>query len=119
MATEEQVRESLQEVLVPGAMRSLVKLNLVRRVTISNKKVKIGLASAALDIEAQDWIKSKVRDVIRKLPGVKVAQVDFLEGKPSELNQVRQIVAVMSGKGGVGKVAGCRSYWTFPGTPRP
>jgi metal-sulfur cluster biosynthetic enzyme len=30
MVTEEQVRESLNEVLVPGIMRSVVGLNLVR-----------------------------------------------------------------------------------------
>jgi hypothetical protein len=30
MATEQQVRESLEEILTPGAMRSPVKLNLVR-----------------------------------------------------------------------------------------
>jgi hypothetical protein len=33
MLTGEQVRESLEEVLVPGVMRSLVKLNLVRQVS--------------------------------------------------------------------------------------
>ncbi|MFC1935454.1 P-loop NTPase [Chloroflexota bacterium] len=103
MAIEEQVRESLQEVVVPGAMRSLVKLNLVRQVTVSDQKVNISLTSAALDMDAQDWIKAKVRDVIKKVPGVKEIEVDFVGGKPQEFNEISHVVAVMSGKGGVGK----------------
>jgi hydrogenase maturation protease len=103
MPTEEQVRESLEEVLVPGAMRSLVKLNLVRQVAVSDQKVTISLASAALNPEAQDWIRAKAGGVLRKLPGVKEAEICFVDAKPKELNQIRHVVAVMSGKGGVGK----------------
>jgi hydrogenase maturation protease len=103
MATEDQVRESLEEVLVPGAMRSLVKLNLVRRVAVSDQKVTISLASAALNPEAQDWIRAKAGGVLRRLPGVKEAEICFVDAKPKELNQIRHVVAVMSGKGGVGK----------------
>jgi Mrp family chromosome partitioning ATPase len=103
MITEEQVRETLEGVLVPGAMRSLVKLNLVRQVAISDQKVNITLASAALNQATQDWLKAKVHDIATKLPGVKEAQVGFIEAKPKELNDIRRVVAVMSGKGGVGK----------------
>ncbi len=39
MVTEEQVRESLKEVLVPEVMRSLVKLNLVREVMVSYQRL--------------------------------------------------------------------------------
>jgi Mrp family chromosome partitioning ATPase len=103
MATEEQVRESLNEVLVAGPMRSLVMLNLVRGVKVSKQKVSITLASTALNKEAQDWVRSKVKSVVEKLPDVKEVEVEFTEVKPGELNQVNHIVAVMSGKGGVGK----------------
>ena len=103
MVTEEQVRESLEQVLVPGAMRSLVKLNLVRQVAVHDQKVTISLASAALSQGTQDWLRAKVHDIARKLPEVKEAEIDFVEAKPKELNEVRHVVAVMSGKGGVGK----------------
>lgn len=103
MPTEGQIRESLEEILVPGSMRSLVKLNLVREITVSNQKVNITLASAALNPDAQDWLKAKATDVIKKLPGVNEANVNFIEAKPKELNDVHYVVAVMSGKGGVGK----------------
>jgi len=39
MLTEEQVREGLEEVLVPGIKRSLIGLNLVREVIDSNQRV--------------------------------------------------------------------------------
>jgi len=45
MATEEQVRASLEAVLVPAAKRSIVGLNMVREVNISDGKVGITLAS--------------------------------------------------------------------------
>ena len=103
MPTEEQVRESLGEVLVPGVMRSLVKLNLVRQVAISDEKVSISLASAALSQEAQDWLKAKVPDVIRKLPDVKEVETEFVQAKSKDVNEIKSVIAVMSGKGGVGK----------------
>ena len=62
MPTEEQVRENLEQVLVPGVMRSLVKMNLVRGVTISDHKVDVTLASAALASPAQEWLKGKIKD---------------------------------------------------------
>lgn len=103
MITEEQVRGSLDEVLVPGVMRGMVQLNLVRDVSISDGKVEISLASAALLEGAQEWLEAKARGAITGLPGVKEAHIDFVEAKPKDLNQVDRVVAVMSGKGGVGK----------------
>lgn len=103
MITEEQVRESLDGVLVPGVMRSLEGLNLVREVAASDQKVRITLASAALSSWAQDWIKIKVKEALEKLPEVNEVEVEFTPVKPIELNKIGHIIAVMSGKGGVGK----------------
>jgi len=103
MLTEEQVREGLEGVLVPGIKRSLVGLNLVREVIVSDQRVKISLASAALSSGVQDWIKTKTQAVVEKLPDVNEVEIEFSEAKPAELNQIDHIIAVMSGKGGVGK----------------
>jgi len=103
MVTEEQVRQSLNEVLVPGIMRSLGGLNLVREVAISGERVKIAVASAALGSGAQDWIKTKTKEVLAKLPEVNEVEIEFTEAKPAELNKIGHVIAVMSGKGGVGK----------------
>jgi len=103
VVTEEEIRESLDGVLVPGAMRSLVKLNLVRDVAIANGKASIALASAALSPSTQDWLKAKVGEVVRGLDGIKEAEIGFVEASPKEVNAIRNVVAIMSGKGGVGK----------------
>jgi len=103
MVTEQQVRESLGEVLVPDAMRSLVALNLVRQVVVSDQTVNITLASTALSAGTQDWLTAKVKATVEKLPEVNKVEVEFIDVKPTELNHIDHIIAVMSGKGGVGK----------------
>jgi Mrp family chromosome partitioning ATPase len=103
MATEEQIRQSLEQVLVPGLKRSIEGLNLIREISISDRKVGISLASAALSENVQDWIKAKAKEAVGKLLGINEVTIEFREAKPSELNQIGHILAVMSGKGGVGK----------------
>ncbi|MBE9514285.1 MAG: DUF59 domain-containing protein [Chloroflexi bacterium] len=97
MVTQEQIRETLKKVLVPGTRLSLFRLNLVRDVTVSDEKVNITLASAALDPAAQDWLKTKVSDVIQELRGVKDVEVSFVDAKPTDANEIRSVIAVMSG----------------------
>jgi hydrogenase maturation protease len=103
VVTKEQVRQSLNAVLVPGIMRSVVGLNLVRGISISDHKVIITLASPVLNVGAQDWIKTRIEEVIAGLIGVEALEIEFVDAKPAELNEVSHIIAVMSGKGGVGK----------------
>jgi Mrp family chromosome partitioning ATPase len=103
MLNEEQIKQSLEAVLAPDVRRSIVGLNLVREITVSGGKVKVNLASAALSESAQEWVRTKAREVIGKLPEVKEVTVEFSEAKPSEVNKISHIIAVMSGKGGVGK----------------
>jgi len=103
MVTEEQVRESLKEVLIPGVMRNLLMMNLVREVSVVDQRVDIKLASTALNEGVQDWLRTKVKEVVEKLPELDEVGVEFTKAKPTELNQIRYVIAVMSGKGGVGK----------------
>ena len=103
MPTEDQIKEVLRDVLVPGVMRGLTGLNLIQSIELQDGKLKISLASAALDLNAQAFLTSKVRDVIGELPEVGDVAVDFVQVKPQDVNQIGHVVAVMSGKGGVGK----------------
>jgi len=103
MITEEQLKQSLEAVLVPAARRSVIGLNMVREINISDGKVDITLASTGLIPGAQDWIKNKTQEAIKKLPEIKEVTVSYSGIKAKELNKIDQIVAVMSGKGGVGK----------------
>lgn len=103
MVTKEQVKESLNSVLVPAINRSLVGLNIIREIDVADGRAKIALASPALDADTQDWIKVKVKETIEKLPGVTEVETNFVEASPKDLNDITSVIAVMSGKGGVGK----------------
>jgi hydrogenase maturation protease len=102
MISEEQVRTSLGEVIIPEVERSLTELNLVRQVAIADGKVSITLAVTALSSEVQDYITAGVKAVMKRSK-VNDVTIEFVEAKPGDLNEVRHVVAVMSGKGGVGK----------------
>jgi hydrogenase maturation protease len=78
-------------------------MNLIRDVSIDNGKVDVTLASAALSLENQEWLKDKTSDVIQKLEGVEEASVSFVDSKPKDINEIRHVISIMSGKGGVGK----------------
>ena len=103
MPTPEEVKAVLDTVLVPGVLRSLVKMNLVRDVSVADGRVDITLATAALMKGTQDWLKDKVKDAAAGLDGVKEVNVSYVEVKPKELNSITNVIAIMSGKGGVGK----------------
>jgi len=88
---------------VPAVKRSIAGMNLVREVTASDKKINITLASTGLIPGAQDWIKNKAIEAIEKLPEVNEVKVEYTDAKAKDLNEIDHIIAVMSGKGGVGK----------------
>ena len=66
MISEEQVKESLEKLLVSGVKRSIADLNLIQEVTVSDHKVKATLVSTALSSDVQDWVKTKAKETIEK-----------------------------------------------------
>jgi len=103
MPTKEEVLQNLEKVLVPGVMHSVVKMNLVQEITITDHKVDVTLSSAAISTETQNFLKRKTTDVVSKLEDVDEAAVSFVDGSPKDINQINNVIAIMSGKGGVGK----------------
>jgi len=93
MIDEEQIKESLEAVLVPAARRSIVGLNMVHRINISDGKVDITLASTGLVPGAQDWVKNETLSAIEKLPEVKAVTVDYSDFKANDLNKIDQMIA--------------------------
>ncbi len=103
MIEEKQVKEALEKVLVPSVGRSIVKLNLVRGIEIISETVKVKVALTGLDVPVRDWIKSQAEDVLKEFPEVRNVEVDFVGETAQKINRIQNIIAVMSGKGGVGK----------------
>jgi Mrp family chromosome partitioning ATPase len=119
MLTTEQVYQALQGVMDPELKRNLVELGMVRDVAVTDGSVHITLALTTLACPLKDRIAADARQAVQALDDVQQVDVELKEMSPAEreklspgevesglaedLNQVRHVIAVMSGKGGVGK----------------
>jgi len=103
MISEEQLKQNLDNILIPGIMRSLGKVNMLREVRISDHRVDIDLSAKCLAEDVQTWLKSKIEDEIKGIKGVNEVSINLNEEKPKDINRIRNVIAIMSGKGGVGK----------------
>lgn len=116
MLTQQAVLDALKSVKYPGYSRDIVSFGLVKNVTINGGvlRVSIQLASAAPPILQQ--IKDESERALRPLAGLEQLQVEVgaAAGQASAPSQtpwsqqarvpgIRRLVAVASGKGGVGK----------------
>jgi hydrogenase maturation protease len=103
MPSEDEIQEALKEILVPGIARSLTGLNLIREIKVNSDRMKVTLASTGLNTDTQKYVQDKASNALEGLPEIKGVAVEFEEAKPQDLNKIDHVVAVMSGKGGVGK----------------
>jgi Mrp family chromosome partitioning ATPase len=101
--TEKNILAALGEILVPGIQRGMASMNLIQGAQINGQKVRVSLASTALDENAQSWVHEKSVAAVKGLDAKAEVEVAFVEKRPLELNKIKNIIAVMSGKGGVGK----------------
>ncbi len=108
--TEQQVLDALRSVEDPDLHRDIVSLGFVKDVKICDGNVafKIELTTPACPVK--DLMKSQATQAVLQLPGVKSVNVEMTASTRSRsigaedlLPTVRQVVAVASGKGGVGK----------------
>jgi hydrogenase maturation protease len=102
MITESQITTALSKVFVPTVEQSVTDLNLVRKITIVGDKITLTLASTALTPEVQQFVAAGIKAALPDFKGADI-NIEFIEAKPEVLNEIKQIIAVMSGKGGVGK----------------
>jgi Mrp family chromosome partitioning ATPase len=99
----QQIEQILGGIIIPDTGLSLNQLNLIREVKFTDDSLRIVLASTGLNEVRQKWLDSQIRELMKSFRDISRVEIDFKEIKPAELNQVRHIIAVISGKGGVGK----------------
>ena len=107
---EAQVREALKAVQDPDLHKDIVTLGFVKDVVIEGGFVsfKIELTTPACPVK--DLLKNQAHDAVSALPGVERVEIEMtarVQGRtgPAEemLPGVRHVIAIASGKGGVGK----------------
>jgi Mrp family chromosome partitioning ATPase len=120
MITNEQVLGALRQVMHPEVKRSLVELGMIKDVVVKEDGVTLILALPFKEIPIKDDLVRSVREAVARLDsglevGVSLAEMSqqeraaFMaaaEGGPKlaqSMNKVAHVIAVLSGKGGVGK----------------
>ena len=110
MVTREAVLAALGKVQEPELHKDLVTLNMIRDLTVENDKVAFTVVLTTPACPLRGRIENEVRQAVMSVPGVQSVQVKMdasvpSDGRPRGLLTlpVRNVLAVASGKGGVGK----------------
>ncbi len=77
MVAEHAGREALKQVMDPELKRSLVDLNMVRDVRVSEEGVRVTLALTTLGCPMKQRIVQDAKDAVSALPGVASVEVDL------------------------------------------
>ena len=121
VVSETEVRKALEGVMDPELHKSLIELGMIREVRIEGNQVDITLALTTISCPLKNQIVGDIESTVGALDGVGRVAVELTEmtdeekrrigiGAPQQdngavehLNQIERVIAVMSGKGGVGK----------------
>ena len=119
-ATAEDVRRAVSAVVDPELRRPIGELDMVREITLDEGTAHVGIALTIVGCPAADRIERDVRDAAASVPGVDDVRVDVgvmtaaersalverIRGArrmPFTADALTRVIAVTSGKGGVGK----------------
>jgi len=116
MLNEEAILTALKNVKYPGYSRDIVSFGLVKQVAADNQAASVTLQLTGGNPQIAQQIKADAEQAIRALPEVRHVQVEVKlpVGQPAvsganawsnqnKLPGIQRVVAVASGKGGVGK----------------
>lgn len=111
MVTEEQVLNSLRSIEDPDLKKDVVSLGFIKKLNIEGSRVsfELELTTPACPLKAQ--LKAAAETAVKGIGGVTEVNVEVtsrvsehrMPGKEEILPGVKNIVAIASGKGGVGK----------------
>lgn len=111
MPDKEIIRSALKAVKYPGFSRDIVSFGLVENIAVDGSGVSVRLQVTTGDASVPAKLKSSVEAVLKEVNGVDHVQVEVAvqqaktqaSAKKPALPGVKHIIAVASGKGGVGK----------------
>jgi ATP-binding protein involved in chromosome partitioning len=114
---EGRVYDALRTVRYPGMSRDIVSFGFVRKVEVEDDAVVVELEMSTHNPDAAEQVRSAAEEVVGELDGVSAVDVRLLVNEPPKRESVKKaitvdpgllpevefVVAVASGKGGVGK----------------
>ena len=115
MLSQDTILDALKAVKYPGFSRDIVSFGLVKDISITNGTVSVSMQLTSANPEAAQQIKVESERVLKNLPDIKQVQIEVRQppagqAAPANLfsNQtkvpgVKRVIAIASGKGGVGK----------------
>jgi ATP-binding protein involved in chromosome partitioning len=117
MITPEQVREQLSTIKYPGFTRDIVSFGLIKDIRVVGVDVTVQMSLTTNDAKIPQAIKEQSEEALRTLAGIGNATVRIDIQAPAQpaatgsggsagavqIDGVKHVIAVASGKGGVGK----------------
>jgi len=112
---EDLIRSTLSQIRYPGFSRDIVSFGLLKSIQISGADVAVALQITTADAAIPQAIKTSSEEALRALPGIGnvTVQVEIhspasqaipgAAAGPTEIAGVKHVIAIASGKGGVGK----------------
>jgi ATP-binding protein involved in chromosome partitioning len=110
--TEQQVRERLSKIKYPGFSRDIVSFGIIKEIRIEGEDVLVQMAIATSDANVPRTIKQESEAALGEIPGIGKYRVNIDIQAPAQqpagmgatvIPGIKHVVAVASGKGGVGK----------------
>jgi ATP-binding protein involved in chromosome partitioning len=116
MITEEDVKSALKTVKYPGFTRDIISFGLVKRIAVDSNAVSVTMNLTSPNPDVARQLKADSEAALKALPGVSAVIVEVNQPAPSgaapgqttwaqqpKVPGIKRIIAVASGKGGVGK----------------
>jgi ATP-binding protein involved in chromosome partitioning len=116
MLTQDDVKNALKTVKYPGYSRDIVSFGLVKQITAKDGVVAVSMQLTTNNPDVARQIRSESERALRALPGVNTVQVEVNQpaaataatpqgpwAQQNRIPGIRRVVAIASGKGGVGK----------------
>lgn len=117
MVKKAEILKALRNVKDPELDQDIVTLNFISAIDIQGSHVTVHFQPDTLACPMLDWFSGEIKSAVSRLEGVADVEVlfeertkkDFLDrgklpfGGIEHLNHAQKVIAVMSGKGGVGK----------------
>src|SRR6185436_1974430 len=115
MISEQQITDALKAVKYPCYSRDIVSFGIVKHIAANNGAVSVTIQLTSPNNEAAQKIKTDAEQALRALAGVQMVSVQVNQpapaagqtpggvAQPNKVSGIKRIVAVASGKGGVGK----------------